>query len=63
MSQAYGLRNFEGGGHEFTRLAPKAREPLGGSGALLPRKILKNSLFNAISCVLVWVFMHRASDK
>ena len=31
-----------GGGHEFVRLAPKAREPLGGSGGMLPRKILKN---------------------
>ena len=31
-----------GGGHEFARLAPKAREPLGGFGAMVPRKILKN---------------------
>ena len=31
-----------GGGHEFARLAPKAREPLGESGGMLPRKILKN---------------------
>ena len=27
--------------HEFARLVPKAREPLGGSGGMLPRKILK----------------------
>ena len=70
-----------GGQHEFTRLAPKAREPLGGSGGMLSRKMLENwgvklqenwggsggmlsrSLYNAISCVLVWVFMHGASDK
>ena len=32
-----------GGGHEFARPAPKAREPLGGSGAMLPREILKYS--------------------
>ena len=31
-----------GGGYEFARLVPKAREPLGGSGSMLPRKILKN---------------------
>ena len=31
-----------GGGQEFARLVPKAREPLGGSGGMLPRKILKN---------------------
>ena len=31
-----------GGGHEFARLAQKAREPLGRSGAMLPRKTLKN---------------------
>ena len=31
-----------GGGHEFARLAPKVREPLGGSGGMLPRKISKN---------------------
>ena len=31
-----------GGGHEFARLAPKVREPLGGSGGMLPREILKN---------------------
>ena len=40
-----GLEIFGGGGggaHEFARLAPKAREPLGGSGAMLHRKILKN---------------------
>ena len=29
---------------------------------MLPRKILKNNLFNAISCILVWVFMHGASE-
>ena len=34
-----------GGGHEFSRLAPKAREPLGGLAAMLPRKILKNRVF------------------
>ena len=34
-----------GGGR--TRICP-AREPLGASGAMLPRKILKNGLFNAI---------------
>ena len=38
-----GLEIFGGGGrHEFARLAPKAREPLGGSGSMLPWKILKN---------------------
>ena len=63
MAQAYGLRNFRGGGHEFARLAPSAREPRGKSGGMLPRKILKNSLFNAISCVLASVFMHGASNK
>ena len=31
-----------GGGPEFARLAPKTREPLGGCGGMLPRKILKN---------------------
>ena len=33
-----------GGGsrHEFARLAPSARQPLAGSGGMLPRKILKN---------------------
>ena len=35
---------------------------------MLPRKVSlmrvsQESLFNAISCVLVWVFMHGASDK
>ena len=43
---AYGLKHFfflgGGGGYEFARLAPKAREPLEGSGAMLTRKILKN---------------------
>ena len=29
------------GGHEFARLAPKAREPLGAFGGMLPKKILK----------------------
>ena len=38
------LEIWGGGGHEFC----PAREPLGGSGAMLPRKMLKNSLFNAI---------------
>ena len=33
---------FWGGEHEFARLTPKAREPLGGSGGMLPRTILKN---------------------
>ena len=42
MAWAYGLINFGGGGHEFAQLMPKAREPLGGSGGMLPRKILKN---------------------
>ena len=37
-------------GHKFARLAPK---PLGEN----------LSLFNAISCVLVWVFMHGASGE
>ena len=39
-----GLEILGGGGgrQEFARLAPKAREPLGGSGGMLPRKILKN---------------------
>ena len=36
------------GGHEFARLAPKARE---------------HEKNNAISCVLVWDFVHGASDK
>ena len=31
-----------GGGYEFARLAPKARELLRVSGGMLPRKILKN---------------------
>ena len=43
-----------GGGHEFARLASKAREPLGGSRGMLPRKILKNRvslmLFPAFWC-------------
>ena len=51
---AYGLRNLGGGGHEFARLAPKAREPLGRSGGMLPRKILKNRVplmpFSAFWC-------------
>ena len=42
--------SFLGDGHKFAQLAP---EPLGEN----------LSLFNAISCVLVWVFMHGASEK
>ena len=37
-----GLEIWGGGVHKFTRLAPKARELLRGSGGMLPRKILKN---------------------
>ena len=54
---AYGLRKFffgGGGEHEFARLVPKARESLGGSGGMLPRKILKNRVslmaFPALWC-------------
>ena len=52
-----------GGRQEFARLAPKAREPLGGSGGTLPRKILKNRVslmpFPAFWCG----FLRGASDK
>ena len=37
-----GLEILGGGGHENARLALKARNPLERSGAMLPRKILKN---------------------
>ena len=43
-----------GGGHEFARLAPKTREPLGGFGAMFPREILNNGVslmpFPAFRC-------------
>ena len=51
-----GLEIFLGGwgGHEFARLAPKAREHLGGSRGMRPRKILKNRVslmtFSAFWC-------------
>ena len=38
-------KKFCWGGHDFARLAPKAREPLGRSGGMLQQKILKNSAF------------------
>ena len=54
-----GLKIFgEGGEHEFSQLVPKAREPLGASGGMLRRKILKNRFL----CFGVG-FMHKTSDK
>ena len=60
-----GLETWGGGGkHETAQLALKARKPLEGSGAHAPPESFeKQSPFNAFSCVLEWVFMHRASDE
>ena len=56
-----GLEIFGGG--RRTRVCPTRARTSRGVRGLLPRKILKNRASNAISCVLVWVFMHGASDK
>ena len=49
-----GLEILGGGGYEFARLAPKAQDPLGGFGDMLPRNILKNRVslmpFPALWC-------------
>ena len=42
MHRRTGLKIWGGGRHKFARLAPKARQPLGEFGAMLPKKILKN---------------------
>ena len=48
-----------GSGHEFARLAPKARESLRGSGGMLSRKILKNRVsltpFPAFWCEFLYM--------
>ena len=43
--------------------AEGARTSRGVLGHAPRENFEKQSLFNAISCVLVWVFMHGASDK
>ena len=52
-----------GGGGGADMNLPKAQEPLGGPGTCSPERFLKNRVFNPISRVLEWVFIHRASDE
>ena len=54
-----------GGGYGSARIAPKARELLGGgSGGMLPQEVLKNRVF-LMPFPEFWsrFFMHRANDN
>ena len=58
-----GLKILGGADTNLPDLHQRRENLKGGAGSMLPRKNLKNRVSNAISCILVWVFMHGASDK